>query len=81
MSPERLNDGDLPGAHLAKGGGIRWTSVQNLESARHRTRKHVLGRETGPWVTLVQCMGCDHGTVIEEGFDWGTSIRSPCFFI
>lgn len=42
-------------------------AAQYLEPAHHRTHKHVLDRETGQWVTLIQYMGeSDYGTVIEQ---------------
>jgi len=42
-------------------------SAQYLEPAHHRTHKHVLDRETGQWVTLIQYLGeSDYGTVIEQ---------------
>jgi len=42
-------------------------AAQYLEPAHQRTHEHVLDRETGQWVTLVQYMGGgDYGTVIEQ---------------
>lgn len=42
-------------------------AVQSLEPAHDRTHEHVLDRETGQWVTLIQYMGeGDYGAVIEQ---------------
>lgn len=42
-------------------------AAKYLEPAHHRTHKHVLDREIGQWLTLVQYMGGgDYGTVIEQ---------------